>query len=190
MKNVFIASLAATAAFASAAQAQTAEFKCPAAGTEFTVVSAGVESKMVAGGQEGTVCLGKSTSGGNTRDLRTHYGVIGSVDAAGESYAKGIDLAPLWPLKVGNKVQATVNGVGYNGQPYTAVVAIAVAAYEKVTVPAGTFDAYRIEEHKVGEATPHIHWWAPAVSSSIKQTFADWRDRSKLATYELAAVKK
>ena len=185
-----IAAFAAAAAFSSAAAAQTAAFTCPAAGTELTMRSAGVESMIVAGGQEGVVCLGKSTSGGKTVDLRTHHGLIGSVDAAGESYARGIDLEPLWPLEVGKKVTATVNGVGYNGQPYTSAVTVTVAAYEKVTVPAGTFDAFRVEESKAGEAVPHIHWWAPAVGASVKESFADWRDRSKLAIYELAAVKK
>lgn len=36
------------------------------------------ESQMAATGQDGTVCLFKSTKAGQTRDLRVHYGLIGS----------------------------------------------------------------------------------------------------------------
>ncbi len=41
-----------------------------------------------------------------------HGGLVGSVDAQGESFAKGLDLNPLWPLKIGNKITNTVTVVG------------------------------------------------------------------------------
>lgn len=42
----------------------------------------------------------------------------------------------------------------------------AVAAYEKVTVPAGTFDAYRLECTAAG--TSETYWIAPAVGIGVK----------------------
>jgi hypothetical protein len=122
--------------------------------------------------------------------LREHWGLIGAVDAAGESYVRGLDLKSLWPLKVGNTITQTVKGVGYDGKPYTTKVTVTVAAYEKVTVPAGTFDAFRVEERKEGDAAPRTGWWAPAIALSVKQSFPDWQDRNKLKVYELAAIKK
>ena len=195
MKRAFAAAaFAAVSAVCASVSAQTvpptAEFKCPAVGTVFTVRGFEGESQMAATGQDGTVCLFKSTKAGQTKDLRVHYGLIGSVDAAGESFTKGLDLKGLWPLKVGNKTVSTVNGVGYDGKPYTATVTVTVAAYEKVTVPAGTFDAFRVEEMKAGDAGPRIRWWAPALAASVKESFPDWRDRGKTMVFELVAVTK
>ncbi|HEY4165922.1 MAG TPA: hypothetical protein VGM96_04075 [Reyranella sp.] len=181
---------AAILTLGSAAFAQTAAFKCPAKGTTFVTRGDGVDTKAVATGQDGDACTSERTSNGKTIVLREHWGLIGSVDAAGESYARGLDLKSLWPLKVGNTIKQTVNGVGYDGKPYTTTVTITVAAYEKVTVPAGTFDAFRIEERKAGDSAPRTRWWAPSVAMSVKQTFPDWQDRSKLKVYELAAIKK
>ncbi|WP_428682741.1 hypothetical protein [Reyranella sp.] len=53
----------------------------------------------VASGQKGNAGLIKSLSGDKSETVRLHWGLIGSVDAAAESYAAGLDLEPLWPLK-------------------------------------------------------------------------------------------
>jgi hypothetical protein len=192
--KLIVATAAAFSAFAgTAVHAQTmpqiAAFKCPAAGTEFTYRTSGPESVVVATGQEGNVCLSSSTSAGRTQTVRVHWGLIGSVDPAGESFVQGIDLKSLWPLKVGNRTTQTVSATGRDGKAYSSTVTMTVAAFEKVTVPAGTFDAFRVEETKAGEATPRIHWWAPSLGISVKETFPDWTDRSKLKVYELSAVK-
>ena len=190
MKLIIATAFAATLSFSAVASAQTAEFKCPATGTEFTFRSGGVDSKSVAAGQEEGVCLLKRGGGDREVVVRTYWGLVGSVDAAGESFVRGLDLKSLWPLKVGNKTVQTVNGVGYDGKPYTTNITITVAAYEKITVPAGTFDAFRVEENKAGESKPRTHWWAPALSMSIKESFPDWQDSTKLKVYELVSVKK
>ena len=179
----------AALAFMSTAHAQTASFKCPAAGTELTYKTGGPDSVLVATGEEGNVCLAKSTSAGRTETVRVHWGLIGSVDAAGESFVQGIDLKSLWPLRVGNKTTQTVSSIGREGKAYTSTVTMTVAAYETITVPAGTFATFRVEESKVGKTTPHIHWWAPSLGASAKETFPDWVDRGKLKVYELSAVK-
>jgi hypothetical protein len=186
---VAAAASAAILTLGSTAFAQTAEFKCPAKGTTFITRGDGIDTSAVATGQDGDACTSERVSNGKTIVLREHWGLIGSVDAAGESYVRGLDLKSLWPLKVGNRISQRVNGVGYDGKPYTTTVTITVAAYEKVTVPAGTFDAFRIEERKAEDSAPRIRWWAPAVATSVRQTFPDWQDRSKLKVYELAAIK-
>lgn len=192
MKLIVATAAAAVAIVActSAAHAQSAAFKCPAIGTEFTYKTSGPDSVVVATGQEeGNVCLSRSTSASHTETLRVHWGLIGSVDAAGEAFVQGIDLRSLWPLKAGNTTTQTVSATGRDGKPYSSTVTMTVAAFEKVTVPAGTFDAFRVEETKVGEAAPRIHWWSPSLAVSVKQSFPDWTDRSKLKVYELSAVK-
>ena len=190
MKLFIATAFAATLSYSAVAGAQTAEFKCPATGTEFTFRSGGVDAKSVETGQEDGVCILKRGSGDKETVVRMYWGLVGSVDAAGESFVKGLDLKSLWPLKVGNKTVQTVNGVGYNGQPYTTNVTLTVAAYEKITVPAGTFDTFRVEENKAGDSKPRTHWWAPALGMSIKESFPDWQDPTKLKIYELVSVRK
>ena len=157
LSAVFVAVISA----GSAAFAQTAEFKCPDKGTIFITRSDGADDQSVATGQEGDACTSQRTSGGKAMVLREHWGLVGSVDAAGESYVRGLDLKLLWPLKVGNKINQTVNGIGYDGKPYTTTVAITVAAYEKITVPAGTFDAFRVEERKADDSAPRTRGGRP-----------------------------
>lgn len=188
--DILAAAFAAAISVGSAAFAQTAEFKCPDKGTVIVTRSDGVDDQAVVTGQEGDACVSQRTSGGKTMTIREHWGIVGAVDAAGESYVRGLDLKSLWPLKVGNKISQTVNGVGYDGKPYSTPVTITVAAYEKVTVPAGTFDAFRIEERKADDPAPRIRWWAPAVATTVKQSFPDWQDRSRLKVYELVSIKK
>lgn len=188
MKIVVATATVAVLALGSTAFAQTAAFKCPAKGTTFITRGDGVDTTAVSTGQDGDACTSERVSNGKTVVLREHWGLIGSVDAAGESYVRGLDLKSLWPLKIGNRISQKVNSVGYDGKPYTTTVTIIVAAYEKVTVPAGTFDAFRIEERKAEDSAPRTRWWAPAVATPVKQTFPDWQDRSKLKVYELAAI--
>jgi hypothetical protein len=187
---IFSTAFTAAIVVASTAFAQTAAFKCPDKGTILVTRSDGSDDQLVASGQEGDACISQRTSGGKAITLREYWGIIGSVDAAGDSYARGLDLKSLWPLKVGNKISQTVNGIGYDGKPYTTPVTITVAAYEKVTVPAGTFDAFRIEERKADDPAPRTRWWAPAIATTVKQSFPDWQDRSRLKVYELVSVGK
>lgn len=188
MRSTVVAAVLATAV-AGAASAQTAEFKCPASGTEFTYKGDNFDGVNTATGQDGNACLFSRASGGKAETLRVHWGLVGSVDAQGDSFAKGLDLKSLWPLKVGNKITNTVTVVGRDGKSYTSTVTAVVAAAEKVTVPAGTFDTLRVEETKEGSSTRNIHWWAPVLSNSVKESFPDWRDLSKVIVLELASVK-
>ncbi|MGQ3297052.1 hypothetical protein [Reyranella sp.] len=188
MKSVALIALFATFAAGSVC-AQTASFQCPASGTQFSYKGDGLEKVNTASGQDGTVCLYASLSNGKTETLRVHGGLVGSIDAQGESFAKGLDLKALWPLKVGNKITNTVTIVGRDGKSYTSTVTMTVVAYEKVTVPAGTFDAFRVEESKAESNRRDIHWWAPAVSASVKESFPDWRTPGKTITLDLVSLK-
>ncbi|WP_395711880.1 hypothetical protein [Reyranella sp.] len=188
MKSTIVAAILATAVTGSAA-AQTAEFKCPTSGTQFSYRGGAFEKVMTATGQDGNVCLFRSVSDGKTESLRVHGGLVGSVDAQGEAFARGLDITALWPLKVGNKTTNTVTLVGRDGKSYTSTVSLVVAAYEKVAVPAGTFEAFRVEEIKAGESARNIHWWAPALAVSVKESFPDWHDLSKVTVLELTTVK-
>ena len=188
MKSVALAALLATAVAGSAC-AQTASFQCPAGGAQFTYKGDGFEKVNTASGQDGTVCLYDSLSNGKAETLRVHGGLIGSVDAQGESFAKGLGLNALWPLKVGNRITNTVAVVGRDGKSYTSTVTMTVAAYEKFTVPAGTLDAFRVEESKADSNGRTIHWWAPAVSASVKESFPDWRTPGKTIVLDLVSAK-
>jgi hypothetical protein len=185
--TIAVAILAATVA--GTASAQTAEFKCPASGTQFTYKGDNFGGVNTATGQDGNTCLFSRNSDGKTETLRVHWGLIGSVDAQGDTFANGIDLKSLWPLKVGNTTTNTVTVVGRDGKSYTSTVTMVVAASEKVTVPAGTFDVFRVEETKAGSTARNIHWWAPALANSVKESFPDWRDLSKVIVLELTSVK-
>ena len=184
-----LAALVLSCAGAGGASAQTADFKCPAIGTQFSFQGGPLARVVTATGRDGNVCLFSSLSDGKTEALRVHWGLIGSVDPQGESYARGVDLKSIWPLKVGNTITSKVNAVGRDDKSYTATVTVTVAAYEKITVPAGTFDAFRVEESRAGESTRDIHWWAPMLANTVKASFPDWRDRSKTIVLELSSVK-
>ncbi len=189
VRLVGIAAVLAASVAASGASAQTAEFKCPTRGAQFTYKSGSLDKVNTATGKVGNVCLFNTTSDGKAEILRVHWGLVGSVDAQGESFAGGLDLKSLWPLKVGNTITNTVTVIGRDGKPYTSAVTMAVTAYEKVTVPAGTFDAFRVEESKANESGRNIHWWAPAVAVSVKESFPDWRNPGKVIVLELVSVK-
>jgi hypothetical protein len=188
MKCMIAVAVLATAV-AGTASAQTAEFKCPAIGTQFTYRGDNFGGVNTAAGQEGDACLFTRTSNGKTETLRVHWGLIGSVDAQGDSFAGGIDLKSLWPLKVGNTTTSTVTVVGRDGKSHTSTVTMLVAASEKITVPAGTFDVFRVEETKAGSSARNIHWWAPALANSVKESFPDWRDLNRTIVLELTSVK-
>jgi hypothetical protein len=48
---------------------------------------------------------------------------------------------------------------------------VTVAAYEDVTVPAGTFKAFRIEIGGAGTATHSTFWYAPVAKAVVKNSF-------------------
>ncbi len=120
--------------------------------------------------------LVRATADGKTETVRLYWGLLGAVDEAGDSMRAPSISKSLWPLKVGNRTQQTVNAIGRDGKPYSSDVTLTVAAHEKVTVPAGTFDVFRVEEAKAGGSQKRTHWWAPSLGTSVKESFPDWTD--------------
>jgi len=99
-----------------------------------------------------------------------------------------------FPLAVGKKWSFTDDFVVVAvGLPGRANCTAAVVVYEKVRVPAGEFDAFRLDakcsrvtEGSIGETT-YKYWYAPAVRAVVK---TESRDTSMgLTTVELAAFK-
>lgn len=105
----------------------------------------------------------------------------GASNQAGErnrSNLKNDDLIR-WPLKVGDKFKARTlftNGNGHTDWD------VEVEAFEKVTLPSGSFDAYRIkrtgywqntQSNSTGRAEATV-WYSPETKSAIKTIFKDW----------------
>jgi hypothetical protein len=85
----------------------------------------------------------------------------------------GTKLADLWPLQVGKRTWFIVEGVSSGGFPTSWYETYTVRKRERVTVPAGTFDAYVIEWDEQGregngfQATSR-YWYAPNVGYFVK----------------------
>jgi hypothetical protein len=111
-----------------------------------------------------------------------------------------------FPTKVGDKWRQEYRAISTNGQTNTAFLIGTVVAYEKVTVPAGIFDAYKIETHIDAHSTDESAtssrsvktiWYAPAVKKYVRSEAvisSDGRVRNKtvdeLIEYSLKDDKK
>lgn len=96
-----------------------------------------------------------------------------------------------FPLSVGRTWNQEFKFSYNNGASFSSLVKAKVTALEKVTVPAGTFDAYRIEKDietrsNSADATVMIGriitWYAPVVKKYVRQesiTFSNGRERAK-----------
>ncbi len=139
------------------------------------------------------------------KEIKTRVRVKGQPGSAVAVYSRDwspIDIvsaryAPLlkeldFPLQVGKKWNAEADKMLFsNGKHGKFFLKAEVAALENITVPAGSFDAYRVnlsieaagtdEEANIGHTTEAI-WYAPSVKRYVKleSTFArDGRVRSK-----------
>lgn len=83
----------------------------------------------------------------------------------------------------------TVTVVGRDGKSYTSTVTTTVAAYEKVTVPAGTFDAFRVEESKAEVEPPRRPLVGAGRVRLGQESFPDWRTPGKTITLDLVSLK-
>ncbi len=96
-----------------------------------------------------------------------------------------------FPMSVGATWNQEFKSLDNHGSSYSSFVKAKIVALEKVVVPAGTFEAYRIErdiEVRSGNAdadTTKAHiitWYAPAVNKFVRReslTFSNGRERSK-----------
>jgi len=110
-----------------------------------------------------------------------------------DSDAEMCDGAFAFPLRVGGKhsydKRPWRNGDGHNSADCE------VKDVEKVTVPAGTFDAFRVDcqgawQRVFGEGlrksgrTEESHWYSPTVNSLVKSIYRSYTGSGKLYTQE------
>lgn len=97
-----------------------------------------------------------------------------------------------FPLSVGASWKKSYRTTTTRGEAYTATLSATVTALEKVSVPAGEFEAYRIESDvdaagtgaDVATTTGHaITWYAASVAHYVRRevtTFSSGRVRSRM----------
>ncbi len=160
---------AASLAVAAPAVAQTMDFSCPKPGTTFTYDS-GVS--VVARGQENMDCVMENVGG---KPFKVRALLISNPSSDGSNTSALIAaLRPerLWPLKVGNRVEATYNA---GGRSWNYV--LTVARYEKRLGPGNELiDTFAIEMNEQGPTgqSSITRWWvSPADKFVIRY---DWSD--------------
>jgi hypothetical protein len=96
-----------------------------------------------------------------------------------------------FPLAVGQEWKQEFKSVLTSGAFYTGFVTAKITAFEKVTVPAGSFDAYKIERNIESRGTDAnsnittghvITWYAPAIGKFVRRemvNIANGRIRDK-----------
>jgi hypothetical protein len=142
------------AVFAGPALGQTMEFGCPSSGTTISFDSG---TRIVSRGQEGMDCKMESPDG---KAFKMRGLLISNVSPDGHDNSAFIDalkLERLWPLKVGNKIEATYN-VG--GKTWTYI--ISVVRQEKKAGPGGAlFDTFLVEMNEQGDGgfRSLSRWW-------------------------------
>ena len=142
------------AVFAGPALGQTMEFGCPSSGTTISFDSG---TRIVSRGQEGMDCKMESPDG---KAFKMRGLLISNVSPDGHDNSAFIDalkLERLWPLKVGNKIEATYS-VG--GKTWTYI--ISVVRQEKKAGPGGAlFDTFLVEMNEQGDGgfRSLSRWW-------------------------------
>ncbi len=96
-----------------------------------------------------------------------------------EDYAEPPLPITLWPLEVGKRWSATVSYYLEVDNIPQVQNRFRVIAYESVTVPAGTFEAFHLEHRAFHPEYPTSgssmdYWYAPAVKNMVKYKGVDW----------------
>jgi uncharacterized caspase-like protein len=151
------------------AAADAAEFACPVAGTV-------IETRLAEGGtghlffeeSSGFDCRFKNRSG----EPFGRYAVVANTGSPFQTQAAE-EIAKLWPLKVGNAVEASFGNARRIHR-----VKMSVPSRERLTVPAGTFETFVIEvEDRIEDKAPDAHhgiwryWFSPEIGYAVKRTY-------------------
>jgi hypothetical protein len=142
------------AAFASPASGQTMEFGCPDPGTTISFDSG---TRLVSRGQEGMDCKMESADG---KSFKVRGLLISNVSPDGgdnSAFIAALKPERLWPLKVGNKIEASYS-VG--GKSWTYI--LSVARQEKKAGPGGALvDTFLVEMNEQGDGgfRSVSRWW-------------------------------
>lgn len=86
-----------------------------------------------------------------------------------------------FPLSVGKSWGAEYDLLRSDGRDNHVTMSVKVLAFEKVTVPAGTFDAFKLKYHayyrRQGEkgtgTQDSVYWYAPAVKRIVKEEYRE-----------------
>jgi hypothetical protein len=150
------------AASASPALGQIMEFGCPSPGTTISFDSG---TRLVSRGQDGMDCKMESADG---KSFKVRGLLISSASPDGSdnsAFIAALKPERLWPLKVGNKIEASYS-VG--GRSWTYI--LAVARYEKRLGPGDAlFDTFVIEMNEVGSEGQRSvsRWWISPVEKYV-----------------------
>jgi hypothetical protein len=142
------------AAFTGPALGQTMEFGCPSPGTTISFDSG---TRLVSRGQDGMDCKMESADG---KSFKLRGLLISSLSPDGSdnsAFIAALKPERLWPLKVGNKIEASYS-VG--GKTWTYI--LTVARQEKKAGPGGAlFDTFLVEMNEQGEGgfRSLSRWW-------------------------------
>ena len=155
--------------YAPAAVAQSADFKPPAVGTTFEWKYNGGPGRST----QITAVSGHVITSQNGAGIRHVYGGFQPLESSdGTDLRLNVSkLDTLWPLSVGKSVSVEAQYAQYASQ-----IDLKVVAYEKVTVAAGTFDAFVIErdDRNLGSVFGYSYsavtrsWFAPSVGYAVK----------------------
>lgn len=147
----------------------------------------------------------KAVEGGRTRTVIDEGGVMRFAFSDGASrplsdvFIGNPSKQPwrVWPLEVGKKWTFDEDWTRADGATGNTNQDVEVVAYEDVTVPAGTYKAFRIEykgrytnyRARSGGAQMDTYWYAPEVLADVKHVRDDGRNMytRELVTYTRAA---
>ena len=88
----------------------------------------------------------------------------------------------LWPLEVGKAVSYDYSGVGKDGSPWQAVWRCEVEAQERITVPAGEYDTFKVVcDNPWTNSTTHV---APRVNNVVA-IIRTQKDQNQTSRYEM-----
>jgi hypothetical protein len=125
------------------------------------------------------------------RDFANDLGLVKVTRAAQDAVTFEPPLQELsFPLEVGKTWQQDYVGFTADDRVrWTASASWEISAYESVAVPAGSFDAYRIERTETwgpemyGITVHAVSWWAPSVKAFVKRTHQDGLWESDLESH-------
>jgi hypothetical protein len=173
--STFLTVCAALASLVTARADEQQEFHCPKPGTVIEYTSTG--GTVVFGEADGMWCTGTQEDGQSWR----RYAMLAGADASWSGFIEN-HVERIWPLQLGKEINFTFQGRSSrnasavdSATPFWYVEKIVVARKEKLTVPAGTFDTWVIEDHQEVSRGRVIalrtYWYAPEVGFAIKYSY-------------------
>jgi len=159
----------------SAAADEQLEFRCPKPGTVIDYTDTGGTITFKA--PDGMWCVGTQEDGQPFR----RYAMLAGSNSTWSSFIEN-HVERIWPLRIGKEISFKHQGHSSNQSggvgadtPFWYEEKIVVARTERLTVPAGTFDTWVIEDHqdvaRGGVSALRTYWYAPEVGFIIKYRY-------------------